>query len=70
LAAGFVDELVPGYAMQEAVQRHCADLLTLNTKSFAINKRRINAPVIQAMAIAIEADIVEWKTLSLGSQTT
>jgi enoyl-CoA hydratase len=70
LAAGFVDELVPRYAMQEAVQRHCADLLTLNTKSFAINKRRINAPVIQAMAVAIEADIAEWKTLSLGSQTT
>ena len=70
LAAGFVDELVPGYAMQEAVQRNCADLLTLNTKSFAINKRRINAQVIQAMAVAVEADIAEWKALSSGTAAT
>jgi len=61
LAAGFVDELVPGYAMQEAVQRHCADLLTVNMKSFATNKRRINASVMQAMAIAMEADIAELR---------
>jgi enoyl-CoA hydratase len=70
LAAGFVDELVPGYAMQEAVRRHSADLLTLNTKSFAINKRRINAPVIQAMAAAVEADIAEWKALGSGTAAT
>ena len=70
LAAGFVDLLVPGYAMQEAVQGHCTDLLTLNTKSFAINKRRINAPVIQAMAIAIEADIAEWKALAAENVAT
>ncbi len=70
LAAGFVDELVPGYAMQEAVQRNCADLLTLNTKSFAINKRRINAQVIQAMAVAVEADIAEWKALAIGNEAT
>lgn len=61
LSAGFVDELVPGYAMQETVQRRCADLLTLDTKSFARNKQRINASVIQSMAMAMEADITELK---------
>jgi enoyl-CoA hydratase len=70
LAAGFVDELVPSYSMQDAVQRHCADLLTLNTKSFAINKCRINAQVIQAMVVAIEADIAEWKALAIGNEAT
>ncbi len=64
LAAGFVDELVPAYAMQESVLRYCADLLTVDTKSFAINKRRVNAKVIQAMAVAIEEDIAEWKALA------
>ena len=60
-AAGFVDELVPGYAMQETVQRRSAELLTLNTKSFASNKQRINASIIQSMAMAMEADITELK---------
>ena len=69
-AAGFVDELVPGYAMQETVQRRCADLLTLNTKSFATNKHRINAPLIQAMSIAIEADVAELKAQALPAATS
>jgi hypothetical protein len=56
--------------MQEAVQRHCADLLTLNMKYFAINKRRINAQAIQAMAVAIEADIAEWKAPAIGNEAT
>jgi enoyl-CoA hydratase len=66
-AAGFVDELVPGYAMQETVQRRCADLLTLDTKSFATNKQRINASVIQSMAMAMEADITELKAQAVAA---
>jgi enoyl-CoA hydratase len=67
LAAGFVDELVPSYAMHEAIQRHCADLLTVNAQSFARNKRRINTQVVEAMSSAIEADVAEWKAQAIGS---
>jgi len=70
LAAGFVDELVPAYAMQEAVQRHCADLLTLNSKAFAMNKRRINAQCVERMAAAIEADIAEWRAVQTGMEAS
>jgi enoyl-CoA hydratase len=61
LAAGFVDELVPAYAMHETVQRHCADLLTLPAKIFATNKRRVNALTLQSMAIAIQSDLAEMQ---------
>lgn len=70
LVAGFVDELVPAYAMQEAVQRHCADLLTLDVKTFATNKRRINAQVIEAMARAIDADIAQWQALAMETASS
>jgi enoyl-CoA hydratase len=68
LLAGFVDELVPAYAMQEVVQRHCVDLLALDSKSFARNKRRINAQVIEAMAFAMKADIAEWNAVHMGME--
>jgi enoyl-CoA hydratase len=70
LAAGFVDDLVPAYAMQEAVKNQCAGLLTLNMKSFATNKRRINVPVIQAMALAMEADIAEMRAQAIAAATS
>ena len=70
LQAGFVDELVPAYAMQEAVQRHCADLLALDSKVFAMNKRRINAQMIEAMAVAIQADMAQWQTQHMGTEAT
>ncbi|WP_158238045.1 crotonase/enoyl-CoA hydratase family protein [Limnohabitans sp. 15K] len=68
LLAGFVDELVPAYAMQEAVQRHCADLLALDSKSFAMNKHRINAQVMEAMAVAMKADMAEWNAAHMGME--
>jgi len=68
LLAGFVDELVPAYAMKDAVQRHCMDLVQLNSASFAANKRRINAQWIEPMAIALEADIAEFKSFGIAVQ--
>jgi enoyl-CoA hydratase/carnithine racemase len=68
LLAGFVDELVPAYAMQETVQRHCKDLLILDSKSFALNKRRINAQVIEAMNVAIQADMAQWQAQHMGME--
>jgi enoyl-CoA hydratase len=70
LQAGFVDELVPAYAMQEAVQRHCADLLMLDSKTFAMNKRRINAQMIEAMAVAMQADMAQWQAQDMGTEAT
>ena len=70
LQAGFVDELVPAYAMQDAVQRHCADLLMLDSKSFAMNKRRINAQMIEAMAVAIQADMAQWQAQDMGAASS
>jgi hypothetical protein len=39
-------------------------------KSFATNKRRINAPVIQAMALAMEADIAEMRAQAIAAATS
>jgi hypothetical protein len=68
LKAGFVDELVPAYAMKDAVQRHCIDLVQLDSASFAANKRRINAQWVEPMAIALEADIAEFKSFGIAVQ--
>lgn len=67
LAAGFLDEIVPAYALNETVRRHCADLLTLDTASFAATKRRLNEQAIEAMNMAIRADLAEWQSSGIGS---
>jgi hypothetical protein len=33
----------------------------LDSKTFAMNKRRINAQVTEAMAVAIQADMAQWQ---------
>jgi hypothetical protein len=44
------------------------DLVQLNPASFAANKRRINAQWIVPMAIALEADIAEFKSFGIAVQ--
>lgn len=66
LEAGFVDELVPAYAMQKAVRRHCANLLALDTASFTATKRRLSADAIAAMANAVRTDATDWQGLGFG----
>jgi len=68
LTAGFIDEVVPASALAETVQHRCADLLTLNPTSFTATKRRLNAPIIDAMTKAVNADIADWRANGIGNR--
>ena len=64
LAAGFLDELASPEELAATVQRHTADLLGLNAEAFTATKQRLRATALANMAVAIEADRIDW--LKLG----
>lgn len=66
LAAGFLDEIVAAEALTATVQRHAADLLTLNGEAFVATKRRLRAGALAAMAEAVLADGVAWRAMGIG----
>jgi hypothetical protein len=42
----------------------------LDSKTFAMNKRRINAQVTEAMAVAIQADMAQWQAQATGAASS
>lgn len=67
LRAGFLDAIVPAAELMETVQAQAARLRALNVGAFSATKLRLRAQTLQAMEVAIAADIEEWKQLGRRS---
>ena len=65
LIAGFLDEMYPADALQEAVRCRAATLAESNPDAFSATKSRLRQPALGLLRKAIQQDAVEWKKLLL-----
>ncbi len=63
LTAGFVDAIVPAEELAASVQEQAERIKALVPRSFAATKRRLRKSTMDAIAVAIEADIEDWASL-------
>lgn len=61
LDAGFLDRLVPAESLLTEAQTRAERLLKLDAAAFTATKLRLRGPALDAIRVAIEADVAEWK---------
>ncbi len=63
LTAGFVDAIVPAEELAASVKEQAERIKALIPHSFTATKRRLQKSTMEAIAVAIEADIVDWAAM-------